>query len=92
VQTGDDGKSAAERVAEALGARQIKTTLHAGDDLETLISARRKEPSSTTGDDLEALIAARRRARQEKASGFCPNCGKPVQESDRFCPKCGARL
>jgi hypothetical protein len=48
--------------------------------------------SITAGDDLEALIAARRRARQEKASGFCPACGKPVQESDRFCPKCGARL
>lgn len=39
--------------------------------------------------DLEARIAARRQARQEKAGGFCPHCGKPVQKSDKFCPRCG---
>lgn len=43
-------------------------------------------------DELEALIAARRRDRLEKAAGFCPQCGKPVQLSDRFCPKCGTAL
>lgn len=40
-------------------------------------------------DDLEALIASRRRERQEKAAGFCPQCGGPLQKSDLFCPKCG---
>ena len=43
-------------------------------------------------DDLEQKIASRRRLRQEKAGGFCPKCGRPVQVSDRFCPKCGATL
>lgn len=43
-------------------------------------------------DDLEALIAGRRRTRNEKAGGFCPQCGGPVQKSDRFCPKCGSML
>ena len=43
-------------------------------------------------DDLEILLARRRRARQEKAAGFCPKCGSPVQKSDHFCPKCGARM
>lgn len=43
-------------------------------------------------DELEALIANRRRERTEKAAGFCPRCGKPVQKSDRFCSKCGAPL
>ncbi len=43
-------------------------------------------------DELEALIAARRRDRMEKAAGFCPQCGKPILQSDRFCPKCGAPL
>jgi len=43
-------------------------------------------------DDLEALIAVRRRTRNEKAGGFCPQCGEPVQKSDRFCPKCGSLL
>lgn len=41
---------------------------------------------------LEAVIAARRRSRQEKASGFCPRCGKPTLVSDRFCPRCGIAL
>lgn len=43
-------------------------------------------------DDLEVLIASRRRARKEKSGGFCPQCGGPVQQSDRFCPKCGSEL
>jgi hypothetical protein len=43
-------------------------------------------------DELEQAIASRRRTRPEKAGGFCPKCGGPVQQSDRFCPKCGASL
>jgi hypothetical protein len=43
-------------------------------------------------DDLEQKIASRRRLRQSKTGGFCPKCGKPVQEVDRFCPRCGATL
>jgi hypothetical protein len=40
-------------------------------------------------DDLEEILAARRSARKEKATGFCPNCGKPILKSDKFCPTCG---
>ncbi len=43
-------------------------------------------------DDLEQRIASRRRTMQGKAGGFCPKCGRPVQESDLFCPRCGATL
>lgn len=43
-------------------------------------------------DELEQRIASRRRSMQEKAGGFCPKCGLPVQASDRFCPRCGATL
>ena len=43
-------------------------------------------------DELERLLASRRRQRSEKAAGFCPQCGGPVQKSDRFCPRCGATL
>jgi hypothetical protein len=74
--------------------------------LEAVIAARRADaarqrvaPNGTAGrmvhapdDDLEAVIANRRREHKEKAAGFCPQCGKPVQKSDRFCPKCGATL
>jgi hypothetical protein len=40
-------------------------------------------------EDLEDLVAKRRSARQQKAAGFCPKCGKPILQSDRFCPSCG---
>ncbi len=43
-------------------------------------------------DSFEVMLATRRRVRQEKAAGFCPKCGGPVQLSDQFCPKCGKRL
>jgi rubrerythrin len=43
-------------------------------------------------DELERMLANRRRQRSEKAAGFCPQCGGPVQKSDRFCPRCGATL
>jgi hypothetical protein len=42
-------------------------------------------------DEFEVMLANRRRIRQEKAAGFCPQCGQPVHKSDRFCPKCGAK-
>ena len=76
--------------------------------IEAAIAARRADPArqqvtrSAAGvaaavleapdDELERLLANRRRQRSEKAAGFCPQCGGPVQKSDRFCPKCGATL
>jgi NADH pyrophosphatase NudC (nudix superfamily) len=44
-----------------------------------------------TDEDLEELIAKRRSIR-EKTSGFCPNCGKPLLQSDRFCSCCGQAI
>ncbi len=54
----------------------------------------RTQMPSTSGDDeqVEALLAARRRARQGRSAGFCPQCGRPVQTTDRFCPRCGREL
>jgi hypothetical protein len=52
----------------------------------------KKGAGVTEIDEMEALIASRRRERSEKAAGFCPRCGKPVQKLDRFCPKCGTAL
>ncbi len=43
-------------------------------------------------DDLEMILAQRKRMRQDKAAGFCPQCGSSLQKSDRFCPKCGAKI
>jgi hypothetical protein len=51
-----------------------------------------KHAKSLTEDDLEDLVAKRRAARQQKTAGFCPNCGKPILQSDLFCPSCGQIL
>lgn len=73
----------------------------AEDRVEAEVAARRADASergerkrlpAADQDDLEALIASRRRARKEKAAGFCPRCGRPIQKSDRFCSSCGARF
>ena len=69
--------------------------LAAEDRLEAAIEVRRKNGNAIPpipDDDLEQKIASRRRLSQSKAAGFCPKCGKPVQEIDRFCPRCGATL
>lgn len=57
-----------------------------------MAGARPVPADGSPDDDLEVLLANRRRSRSEKAAGFCPQCGGPVQKSDRFCPKCGATL
>jgi hypothetical protein len=62
--------------------------------LEAAIELRRGDAVDTVilpmdDEDLEEIIANRRRARPVKSSGFCSQCGAPVQQSDRFCPKCG---
>jgi hypothetical protein len=74
------------------------------DGVETAIAARRvamqkkangQQPRRVTGDpddQLEALIANRRREKNEKTGGFCPQCGRPVQMSDKFCSACGHTL
>jgi hypothetical protein len=43
-------------------------------------------------DELETLIANRKRTRTDKATGFCPQCGSPLQKADRFCSKCGYKI
>ena len=48
--------------------------------------------NAPTDEDLEELIFKRRTIRQQKTAGFCPNCGKPILQSDQFCPSCGQKL
>ncbi|HEX9616510.1 MAG TPA: zinc ribbon domain-containing protein [Anaerolineales bacterium] len=68
-------------VGDGAGGRGPRTGAPAGAGLVTVVD-----------DELEARLAARRRERQDRSAGFCPQCGRPVQKSDRFCPKCGAAL
>jgi zinc-ribbon domain len=46
----------------------------------------------SSDEDLEDLIAKRRSTRKQKTAGFCPNCGKPILQSDKYCPSCGQEL
>jgi hypothetical protein len=60
---------------------------------ETVKSAVAETPTNPPSDeDLEDLISRRRTIHQQKTAGFCPNCGKPIMQSDQFCPSCGQIL
>jgi hypothetical protein len=83
LSTGESTPTAEDRLEAAIAARRADSPVH---QPAPVIVA------TGPNDDLEALISQRRGARQGKAAGFCPKCGKPVQVSDRFCPKCGATL
>lgn len=78
--------------------RDEQVSVSAEDRLEAAIAARRaarrgvqaaEKPTPSPDDPLEAVIAVRKRQRQEKAAGFCSQCGAPLQRSDKFCPRCG---
>ncbi|HEX9027667.1 MAG TPA: hypothetical protein VF823_00750, partial [Anaerolineales bacterium] len=60
--------SAEARLEAAIAARRMLTAAGAGRP-----DGRKGGPAAD--DDIEIQIAARRRLRQEKASGFCPQCG-----------------
>ena len=79
------------RIEAAIAARRADATRSSGSLAPAQNGAHFMKVASPD-DDLEALIASRRRDRNEKAAGFCPKCGRPVQVSDRFCPKCGTIL
>lgn len=90
LQPGASNGSAEARLEATVAARQ------AGSQHTQAAAARLRanQVAQVAGadDDLEVLLANRRRERREKSAGFCPQCGGPLQESDRFCPKCGSKL
>ena len=86
-QLSDPNPAPEDRLEAAIVARRLT--------LETTSVPAKKNGNAVPpvpDDELEQLIASRRRTMSEKASGFCPKCGRPVHASDRFCPKCGATL
>jgi rubrerythrin len=81
-----DAGSAEDRIEAAIAARRAVAASAVAPN------GRKQAVAVTAPDDaLEAMLADRRRVRQEKAAGFCSQCGGPVQKSDQFCPKCGAK-
>jgi ribosomal protein S27AE len=62
----------------------------ASDQAEVAIQARRKIEAQSLEDEIEAAVRARRQSTIQNPE--CPNCGRPVDLTDRFCGKCGAAL
>lgn len=88
---GDDAEARIEAVVSARRTDAAPAAVQSGDGQGTASAA---TPAGVleADDEVEAILASRRRARQDKLSGFCPQCGRPVQKSDRFCPRCGKPL
>ena len=65
--------------------------------LEDAIESHRADDFEVGGkiindDEIEEMIAKRLRARKGKLSGFCSQCGTPMQQTDMFCSKCGQQF
>ena len=70
------------------------------DEIEVTVQARRKAKPvqvASVEDEIEAAVRARRQSSIPNTQYpipdlKCPNCGRPVDSSDRFCGKCGASV
>lgn len=90
-----DEITAEDRIELAIAARRADTGRQAAPtQVREGVSARagngRPAVAITVEGELDAQIAERRRLKQDKAAGYCPQCGEPVQQSDKFCSNCGA--
>jgi len=90
LQPEANADDAEARLEAAIAARRLDAAARANGG--TVPNGRKPAAVAAPDDDLEVILANRRRVRQEKAAGFCPQCGSTVQKSDHFCPKCGAKL
>ncbi|GAB4580245.1 MAG: hypothetical protein Fur0022_29840 [Anaerolineales bacterium] len=80
----------ADALEAAIAARRAQTTALAenGGVVPNGMPPSEGHPSD---DKIEMLLAERRRERKTKFSGFCSQCGNPLQASDKFCSKCGTK-
>lgn len=91
LQKSNESVSAEERLENVIAARRadaarVRKPVPAG------VASGGNNGEMPVRDDLETIIASRRRQQEEKAGGFCPQCGGPVHRSDKFCPRCGVSL
>lgn len=92
IQPLDLPGSAEERIEAAVASRRADASSDAAAAQRPASAAVVMAAPNGEKDALEDLIASRKRQRQEKAAGFCPKCGRPVQKSDKFCSRCGTTL
>jgi hypothetical protein len=86
IQPTESDASAEARLETAIAAHRADAALQGAIGAQSGGNGYRTVPPD---DELETLIANRKRSRTEKATGFCPQCGSPLQQADRFCSKCG---
>jgi hypothetical protein len=89
IQPSDTSDEAEKRLELAITARRADTALKTSSSSQTDGNGHKALPPD---DELETLIASRKRTRTDKATGFCPQCGSPLQKADRFCSKCGYKI
>ncbi len=82
-------QSAEVRLEEAVAARRADARVNGNGGAVVVAAAATRRRLSNGHDDVEKMVDARRLNRPEKAAGFCPRCGKPVQKSDKYCSRCG---
>lgn len=101
LETQIEHETAEDRIEAAIAARRADTakstvtaTVAIGEAPNGHMATLERKPAagSPQDDDLEVMLAQRKRMRQDKAAGFCSQCGSSLQKSDRFCPKCGAKI
>ncbi len=86
-------RSAEDRLEAAVASRRADAKVNgSGAAPAAAAVVTRRRQLSNGHDDVEKMVDARRLNRPEKAAGFCPRCGKPVQKSDKFCSRCGAPI
>ena len=84
--------STVDHLEAAVAARRADAQVNRNGSSAALVTAAvapRRRPVANGADDVEKMVEVRRLNRPEKAAGFCPRCGKPVQKSDKFCSRCG---
>ena len=86
IQPSDSGDSAEARLENAIQARRADSAMLRESGSQPSGNGFKAIPPD---DELETLLANRKRTRTDKATGFCPQCGSPLQQADRFCSKCG---
>jgi hypothetical protein len=79
----------AELLQQAAGLLKELEDMGFNQETKPKVNSMSSSKVTTNYDELEEMIAKRRIEIKEKSSGFCPRCGRAIQESDRFCPKCG---
>ncbi len=82
-------QSAEDRLEAAVAARRADARINGNSAAPVAAAVATRRRLSNGHDDVEKMVDARRLNRPEKAAGFCPRCGKPVQKSDKFCSRCG---